>query len=490
MSIQGALASALTSLEVLGQQTSVISNNLANASTPGYVQQTLPQSELLSGGTGAGVMAEPVQRLADQAAADIANQAAGSQNYSQQMVDVLTEYSQVLGQPSDSSSLPSVLQAFSSALTTLSSNPSDTAAQSQAAAAAGTLATTLNGLSEGVAAAREQADKNVASGVATVNNLLDQLAQNESELQSASGLHQPTVAYQDTRDELLSSLSQELPIKIFQNGTNGIIVTTDQGTTLWDGTEHKLSFTATPNIPSTMQVTADPTNGISGGLSQVTVDGKPIATSQTGSIAANLQLRDSTLPGFADQLDQLAGNLITAFQSADPTVSAGQTGLFTDAGSSLGAGSPTAGLAGRIAVNAAVDSAQGGSVWRMQAGVQAVSQGNANDTTVVLGFVQALQTPQSYSVTSGLPASMTLSNAASQLAGLQQSTLTTWTNLNANRTQQAQTAQTTLSNQTGVNVDDQMQRLLIVQQTYQASAEVIQVASAMMDSLLQAIRYQ
>lgn len=488
MSIQGAFASALTSLQVLGHQTSVISNNLANASTPGFVQQELPQSELLSGGAGAGVMAEPVQRLADQAAADIANQAAGSQNYSQQMVNVLTQYTQALGQPSSNSSLPSVLQAFSSALTTLSSSPSDASAQGQALTAASTLATTLNGLSSAVASTREQADQNVASAVSTVNSLLDQLAQNESNLQSAAGLGQPTVAYQDTRDQVLSNLSQQLPVKVFQNGTNGIIVTTDQGTTLWDGQEHKLSFTATPNIPSTMQVAADPANGISGGLSQVTVGGKPLATSQTGSIAANLQLRDSTLPQFAGQLDQLAGNLIAAFQSADPTVSAGQAGLFTNAGSAVAAGSPVAGLAGTIAVNAAVDPAQGGSVWRMQAGVQATSQGNANDTTTILGFVQALQIPQSYSVATGLPVSMTLSNAASQVAGLQQSTLNTWTSLNTNRTQQAQTAQTALSNQTGVNVDDQMQRLLIVQQTYQASAEVIQVASGMMNSLLQAVQ--
>lgn len=486
MSIQGALSSSLTALQVLGQQTSVISNNIGNANTAGYVQQDLPQSELLSGGSGAGVMAEPVQRLADQAAATMANQANGAQAFSQQMVDSLTQYTQVLGQPSSSSSLPAIVSAFNSALTTLSATPGDATAQSQAEGAASSVASTFNQLADAVATGREQADQGIASGVADVNSLLDQLSQNETRLQSAAGQQQPTVGFQDTRDKLLSSLSQELPIKVYQNGTNGIIVTTDGGTTLWDGKAHKLAFTPTPNIPTTLRVTADPANGFTGGLSQVTVGGNQIAISQNGKIAANLQLRDGTLPGFADQLDQAAGNLIRAFQSADPTVSSGQTGLFTDAGAAVASGSPTAGMASRIAINASVDPVAGGSAWRLQSGAQAASPGAANDATTVLAFAKALQTTQSYNTGSGLPSAMTLSDATSQIAGLQQSTLTTWTNLNTSRTQQAQDAQTALSNKTGVNVDEQMQRLLIVQQSYQASAEVIQVASSMMNDLLQA----
>jgi flagellar hook-associated protein 1 FlgK len=488
-SIQDALGAALTSLDALQQQSGVISNNLANASTPGYTQETLPTAALLWGGIGAGVTAGPVQRLADATAAASANQASGAQSYSQQMVTILTQYAQTLGQPSDSSSLPSMLAAFNAALTTLSATPNDTTAQSQAVTAAGNLVSTFHGLDAAIATAREQADQNVAAGVADVNSLLGKLAQNETALSAAAGSGQPTAGYQDTRDQILAGLSKDLPVKVFTNGANGIIVTTDQGTTLWDGQAHDLQFTPTPNIPDTLAVTADPAAGISGGLSQVTVAGQPIAMSQSGSIAANLQLRDVTLPGFASQLNAAAGNLITAFQGADPTVSAGQTGLFTAAGAALAAGAPTTGLAGTIALNPLVDPTQGGSAWRIQAGVQAATQGNAADTTTIFAFLGALRQPQSYPASSGLPTSMTLTDAASQIAGLQQSTLSNWTGLNTARTQQAQTAQTALTSATGVNVDDQMQRLLIVQQSYQASAEVIQTVANMFNSLLTAVQY-
>jgi flagellar hook-associated protein 1 FlgK len=420
-----------------------------------------------------------VQRLTDQAGYDAANQANGAQAYSQQMVNLLTQYTQVLGQPTDSTSLPSMLEAFNSALTTLSSTPSDATAQDAAVTAAGNLTDTLNGLEGAVASARQQADAGIESGVQDANNILDQIAQNQANLRSAAAQGQPTASYLNTQDQLVSQLSNDLPVQVLQNGTNGITITTDGGTTLYDGQQvHPLSFTPTPNLSATQDLTGHQAN-------QVTVNGQPVAISQSGSIAANLAARDQVLPQIAGQLDQFAGNLISGFQSADPTVGAGQTGLFVESGTPPASGDT--GLAGTIAVNPLVDPNQGGEAWRIQSGVQATTQGNAGDTTVIDDFIGALGNAQSYTA-SGLPSSMSLTSAASQIAGLQQSTLTNWTSVNTSRATQAQTATTALSNATGVNVDDQMQKLLVVQQTYQASAQVIQVASSMMDSFLTAIQ--
>ena len=79
---------AASSLDMSQRQSDLIANNVANASTPGYVDRELPQSELVAGGVGMGVVAGIVQRLGDAVAADAANQATGAQAYSQQMVNV------------------------------------------------------------------------------------------------------------------------------------------------------------------------------------------------------------------------------------------------------------------------------------------------------------------------------------------------------------------------------------------------------------------
>jgi len=131
-----------------------------------------------------------------------------------------------------------------------------------------------------------------------------------------------------------------------------------------------------------------------------------------------------------------------------------------------------------------VDPSQGGSAWRIRDGVHAATAGPASSNAIVTGFVNALQSPNATSAVAGLPTATSLGDAMAQVAGQQQATASDWTTLNTSRSQQAQDAQTALTNQTGVNIDDQMQRLLIVQQSYQASAQVIRTASAMMDTLL------
>jgi flagellar hook-associated protein 1 len=118
-------------------------------------------------------------------------------------------------------------------------------------------------------------------------------------------------------------------------------------------------------------------------------------------------------------------------------------------------------------------------------GAQETTEGATGDNTTVLAFVQATNTSQTYDTTTGIPASMTLTGASSQIAGLQQAALTTWTSNNTSRTQQAQAAQTALSNATGVNVDDELQRLLTVQASYEATTQVIQAAAKMLDELNQ-----
>ena len=181
----------------------------------------------------------------------------------------------------------------------------------------------------------------------------------------------------------------------------------------------------------------------------------------------------------------MAGNVITAFQQSDPSVSTGQTGVFTAAGTAVDPTIPTEipGLASKIQVNASLDPPAGGQYWRIQSGAQAATAGPSGDNTTVLGFISAMQQPQPYDTTTGVPGSMSLTDAASQISGNQQVALASWTDSNNTRTQQMQVAQTALSNATGVNVDEELQRLLVVQHTYQASAQVLQAAAKMLDVL-------
>ena len=75
---------------------------------------------------------------------------------------------------------------------------------------------------------------------------------------------------------------------------------------------------------------------------QVLINGQPITGAstntpiQSGEIAGLIDLRDNVAPQYQSQLDQIAGNLITAFQETDQSASAtglpAEPGLFTATG--------------------------------------------------------------------------------------------------------------------------------------------------------------
>ena len=130
--------------------------------------------------------------------------------------------------------------------------------------------------------AREQADQNIEADVTTVNQTLNQLAQNEAALAAGGSQRRVHRLLPGYPDQLLSTLSQHLPIKVYQESNNGIMVTTDGGTTL--STAACISFRSRRPRTSRRTCRRRPIRrpAYSGGLSAVTVDGQPIAMSQSG----------------------------------------------------------------------------------------------------------------------------------------------------------------------------------------------------------------
>ncbi len=137
----------------------------------------------------------------------------------------------------------------------------------------------------------------------------------------------------------------------------------------------------------------------------MTIDGVPVtgATSpmrlSSGRLAGLATLRDESAVTYGNQLDAIAGALIDTFKE---TGSAGaKTGLFT-AGASGALPGSNAGLAGRIALNAAVDPTIGGDVTTLRDGgmnglaYKANPGTDAAYATRLRGLVDGLATARSF----------------------------------------------------------------------------------------------
>ncbi|NUB16957.1 flagellar hook-associated protein FlgK, partial [Azospirillum brasilense] len=173
--------------------------------------------------------------------------------------------------------------------------------------------------------------------------------------------------------------------------------------------------------------------------------------------------------------DRRGGGPRHTFQGAeaDPP----QPGLFTDAGAAYGT---TEGPASRIAVNGSVRS----NPWMVQSGVQAGAPLASGDTTQIDRFLNAFSATRSFAA-ADLPSSATLGDYATGMVSTQQGYRTTAESEMKTRKISADALQSARLNRDGVNVDDEMQKLLLIEQSYGASAQVLQAAGRMLDTLLQ-----
>jgi len=165
----------------------------------------------------------------------------------------------------------------------------------------------------------------------------------------------------------------------------------------------------------------------------------------------------------------------------DPSLAPGDTGLFTDAGS-VGDPSNITGLAGRLELNENVDPGQGGAVWRIRDGVQSTVEGPTGNSDVLGGMLNALTTSQATSAP-GLPGTGSLLDLASDVASSAASKALLSEQKLATSGAQYEKMQELLFAQ-GVDTDEEMQRLLMIETNYAANARVIQAVESMLDDLL------
>jgi flagellar hook-associated protein 1 FlgK len=218
-------------------------------------------------------------------------------------------------------------------------------------------------------------------------------------------------------------------------------------------------------------------------------------TSASGSLSAMLQLRDTVAPTLQRQLDEIARGLINAFAETDPSGTASvptRTGLFSWCVEPAipPDGVVSAGLAGSIKLNAAVDSTIGGDVTLLRDGgingaaYVANTSGGASYSGLLLSYSERLDAPIAFDPAAGLGNSASVTDyASSSISWLE---LSRQQASDAGDVKSALMLRTTqaLSNETGVNIDEEMSLLLDLEHSYQASARLIKTVDEMMNTLM------
>src|SRR5580700_6352434 len=220
MSLGSALATAMSGLRANQAALSIVSSNIANAQTPGYVAQSVNQVETASGGAGASVTVTGVNRQLDLFVQSQLRTETSGGAYADQTANILGQLQSVYGTPGGNGTLETTLNNFTTALQSLSSSPGNASAQSVALSAAQTLAQQLNTTTQGIQSLRTNVDQDIGTSAAQANTDMSQIAQLNTRLQGLDPTDPQAATLMDQRDGAINDLSKLVDIHVVTDSSN------------------------------------------------------------------------------------------------------------------------------------------------------------------------------------------------------------------------------------------------------------------------------
>ena len=490
MSLTTSLNIARSALYAAGQQSSVTARNIANANVPGASRKDTATVSL----EGGGVRLTQITRAANPALAKNVLNSSSASSSKQAVVDYLDRLDVTSLDPELEASPAAAIQKLADSLQTLSSAPGETILAKATVSRANELALNLNNASAVVQQARQEADTDIATSVTRLNNLLSQFDDLNSRVVEGTQSGADVTDELDERDRVLLNISQEVGIRVNRRTDNDMAIYTDSGVTLFDKVTRGVTFTSSASLPAGTTGEAVYIDGVA-----VTGDSATMPI-KSGRLFGLASVRDDLSVTYQSQLDEIARGLIETFaesdQNATPTLP-DITGLFTYSGDPAvpPTGTIYPGLAAEISVNPNVDPAQGGDETLLRDG----SIGDPGNPAYVYnttgasgysdrlnGLADELSERRSFDLSANLGAAGSVKEIAStSVSWLQNERQTANEDAEFNNVLYERSSEA-LSNATGVNIDEEMTKLLELERAYQASSQLIRTIDNMFSALLQA----
>lgn len=421
----------------------VTANNIANASSEGYVRRSIAVSEV-SGGTSLGTPA-----AINLAGARITGIVRNADAFRQSEVrrtgsDAARASAEVQGLENIESALEQTgvygsVVAFEGSLKQLLSDPTDGSLRAQVVEDGRTLAQTFNTASQSLDAAAKGLQFEAQDGVTQVNRIAGELGRVNLRLMRAADSSSDQSALLDQRDNLLQQLSDHADITTTINPDKSVSVMLGgpTGASLVSGAiVNNLAMTTAANGTLSFTVNSQATT-----LSSGAIAGKAQALVELGSART--------------QLDAVAASIVTALNTAQ----ASGVDLAGNAGQPLFSGTGAANIAMVASSGSALATAPAGAA----AGSRDVTNLNTLRTALASADPAGALDTLLFGVSSAVAGRTVTRDALDSIAG---------------------SARVSLQAQAGVNLDDEAVNLVRFQQAYQASARVMQVASDIFDSIL------
>jgi flagellar hook-associated protein 1 FlgK len=311
---------SVSALQAFQNAINVTSNNVANASTPGYDRETVNLTEAIpqSNGTatvGAGVVVAGISRAYSQAAANQLNASQSSLGQLNALQNYSTQIDNLFG--TTVGGLSTTLQSFYSAFSDVANNPTSTASRQALLGQAQNVASSFQNASGDLNSLNTDVNSRITADVQQINSIASAISTLNQQIvvATAQGGNQPPNELLDQRDQLVSNLSQLVGVSTTTEGDGSLNVFVGNGQPLvLQGQTTPLTtvqnqFNASQLEIGTSQgsqISGDITSGDLGGLLAARAQVINPALNQLGQIARALTQTVNSQQ--SDGLD-LSGNL-------------------------------------------------------------------------------------------------------------------------------------------------------------------------------------
>ncbi|MGF1608284.1 MAG: flagellar hook-associated protein FlgK [Kiloniellales bacterium] len=301
MSLSLTLSTALTGLQTQQAALQVVSNNVTNASTPGFTRKTAETMGRVLDGIGVGVELGSIKRTVDEALIREIRQSLAAMGAGNAAAPFYNQMQDLFGNPGDNSSISATLTDLANALESLAASPEGTTERSEVISAALALVQQLDNMSSKLQKLRTDAERQIASTVDSINSELQTIADLNDQIKKLAARGESTAALQDQRDVALDKLSSYISIRTFERSNGEVVIFTDQGTLL-DTFPNFLSHSSSLIMAAGVSYPAD--------IDGISLNNRDITTTVTGGeLAGLISMRDTALPGLQAQIDELAAAL-------------------------------------------------------------------------------------------------------------------------------------------------------------------------------------
>ena len=316
MSLNAIMNSATTGLTTAQTQLRVVSDNVSNVNTPGYVRKIADQVTLTSQGMGAGVEVARIRLATDrflQAASLNAGAEAARQGVRYELYDRIQS---LFGDPGGKSGFFAQVDGVFAAFAASAEDPVSSPRRQDALFRTQAVFDEARRNAQQIQAVREDADGRIQSAVEKANNLLQQIEGLNLEIARATVVNGDASGAETAQAALIGQLAELMDIRVSVRPVGGVSIRTGSGTLLAGEGAATLSYTRAGTVTGETAFNeiwiTEP-----GGQKRALLDNVT-----SGEIKGLVELRDTEAPAAAARLAELVAHMADELNRAHNASSA------------------------------------------------------------------------------------------------------------------------------------------------------------------------